>query len=139
MRREIFDFFRIAGITAQSKSDIGPIRNFMIGAVGIRNDGAIVKSPNAPTECPNRNIHAEKKLCQKLDYNAVVYVARVKYSDGSFAISRPCPDCLRALISKKVKRIYYTIDDKSYGIISPGKSFNSFHEERKIIYSQFEL
>lgn len=140
MRREVFEYFRIAGLTAQSKNNgIGPQRNFMIGSVGVRNDGAMVKSLNSPTEHPNRNIHAEKKLCQKLDYNAVVYVVRIKHQDGSFGISRPCADCLKALISKRVKRIYYTIDDRSYGVIIPGKNFNSIHEEKQVLFSQFKF
>lgn len=135
MRREVFDYFRIAGLTAQSKNDgINPKRHFMLGSVGVRNDGAIVKSSNGPTQVPSRHVHAEKKLCQKLDYGATVYVARVKYSDGSFGCSRPCPNCFRALAAKKVKKVFYTIDNRSYGVINIEKM-----EEKIVLYKPLEI
>ena len=100
-------------------------REALIGAVGERADGAIVYSRNTAvfdSECANTNVptpfqpaHAEWKLAKKLDTGATVYVARVR-KDGSLAMSRPCPGCERVLRSRKVMRVFYTINPTSYGI-----------------------
>lgn len=84
---------------------------------------------NAPSTVPDRTAHAEARLCKKLDYNSTVYVARVKLCNGQFGISRPCSSCMKTLMSKKVKRVYYTISEKEYGVIG----FSPFWEERRIM------
>ena len=100
------------------------IRGFYIGAVGIRKDGAIVKSRNGPVimdESVGKSsypaAHAEYRLCRKLDKGAVVFVCRIRRGDGSFALARPCIDCQRRLTSKGVKKVYYTISDTEYGVM----------------------
>lgn len=114
MNKKIFNFFEIAGRTAASKKDR---RAYLVGAIGIRHDGAMVRSLNAPTELRNRRAHAECKLCRKLDYYAEVYVARVKLLDGKFGMSRPCNSCRKILTTKKVRKVFYTIDENYYGIL----------------------
>jgi cytidine deaminase len=126
MRNKIFNYFEIAAKTAVSKSDN---RAFLLAAVGERNDGTLVKSLNSPTTIPDRTVHAEARLCKKLDYNSVVYVARVKICDGKPGMARPCNSCMKTLISKKVKRVYYTISEQEYGVIG----FSPFWEERRIM------
>lgn len=116
MRKKIFNYFEMAGQAAQSKSDK---RSFLLGSIAIRNDGTIVKSLNSATEMPNRQAHAEKRICSKLDYNATVFVARVCIGTGKFGLSKPCFSCMKALLSKKVKKIYYTINENEYGVIIP--------------------
>lgn len=113
-RKSIFNYFQISAKTATSKKDR---RSFLLGAVGVRSDGVMVKALNGPTFFPVPCAHAEARLAKKLDYYATVYVARVRLGDGEFAISKPCDNCMRALKAKKVKKIYYSISNDEYGII----------------------
>lgn len=114
MKRKIFSYFEIAAATAVSKSDR---RAFVLGAIGIRRDGAMVKALNSPTEAPNRQVHAEKRLCSKLDHGAEVYVCRIRLDTLNFGMARPCDACMKALIHRNVKKIYYTITPNEFGII----------------------
>lgn len=115
MKKQIFNYFEIAAATATSKLDN---RAFLLGAVGIRKDGVMVKALNSPTEFPNRFVHAEKRCSVKLDYGAEIYVARVRLDTLKFGLARPCANCMKALIHKRVRRIYYTISHNEFGIIN---------------------
>jgi tRNA(Arg) A34 adenosine deaminase TadA len=114
MNRKILNFFEVAARTATSKDDR---RAFFLGAIGIRNDGAMVKAMNSPSENKNRYIHAEYRLSRKLDYNAEVYVARVRMDNYEFGMARPCEACRKALRTRRVRRVFYTIDKNQYGVI----------------------
>lgn len=117
MNRKILSFFEVAARTATSKVDK---RSFLLGAIGIRNDGVMVRSLNSPTENKNRKVHAECKLCRKLDYGAeAVYVARVRLDNFEFGMARPCSSCRKILKTKRVKRVFYTISQNSYGVWYP--------------------
>jgi tRNA(Arg) A34 adenosine deaminase TadA len=116
MNRKIFNYFEIAAQMAKKKDNE---RAFILGSVGIRADGVLVKSSNASAEIPNRFLHAEYKILRKLDTGATIYVARVKLCDGSFGLSKPCHNCMKAMKSKRVYKVYYTISDNEYGVIYP--------------------
>lgn len=91
-------------------------RNFRIGSVAIRGDGSMVRSYNGNPKSPTPEHHSEARLCRKLDRGAIVYVARIT-RDGKWNMSKPCEDCMRSMRRAYVKRIYYTIADKEYGVI----------------------
>jgi len=115
MNKKIFNFFEIAAKTATSKSDG---RSFLLGAIGIRKDGTMVRSLNSPTQCPERQVHAECKLCKKLDFGATVYVARVRLDNFQFGLSRPCFSCQKIMRHKGVKKAYYTISPTEFGVLN---------------------
>lgn len=94
----------------------GQKRSYRLGSIGIRNDGTMVSSFNSPTRIPNPCAHSEFRLAKKLDQGAVVYVARILKS-GELAMARPCRNCMRALMSRRVKRIYYSISPNEFGCI----------------------
>lgn len=107
--------FHVAAKVALSRKDK---RNYCVGAVGIRNDGTIVKSRNSSNpNIRNPKVHAEYKLSKKLDKYSIVYVVRIRPGDMSFALAKPCPDCERILRSKKVTTIYYSISNQEYGVL----------------------
>lgn len=60
--------------------------------------------------------HAEMQALAKIkyldiDYNDVhVYVYR-QFKDGKYAISRPCPACMKAIRSLGINKIHYTTND----------------------------
>lgn len=114
MKNKVQEIFNLAGEVAESKNDV---RTFLLGAIAIRGDGVIVKALNSPTEIPYRQAHAEYKISLKLDYGATVYVARLKFDSAKFGMSRPCISCIKALSTKKINRIYYTISDDRYGVL----------------------
>lgn len=91
-------------------------RHYLLGAVGERGDGTLVKASNTRTRTPNRKCHAEYRLTKKLDYGAIVYVARV-LRDGDYGLAMPCADCIKAMRSKRVHKVYFTIDQHNYGVI----------------------
>lgn len=115
MNNKVWHYLELAGRTAQKKDD--DARSYWIGALGIRGDGAWVTAANGPAPNKTREVHAEYRLARKLDHGAVVYVARVRMCDGSFANARPCAACRKVLRSKKVKKVYYTRAKDEFGIM----------------------
>lgn len=104
-------------------------RNFWLGAIGIRADGATVSSRNGAVSYSasvetyhlNPNSHAEGRLLRKLGKGGIVYVARVFRKDRTLAMARPCGMCQTRLKAFGVKKVFYTIDDHHYGIWYPDK------------------
>jgi tRNA(Arg) A34 adenosine deaminase TadA len=113
MRGKTWKYLQLAAEEAV-KNDDG--RHYLLGCIGVRGDGAIVKASNGPTPVPTREMHAEYRVSKKLDYDATVYVARV-LRDGSFGKAMPCDSCLKALKTKRVKRVYFTISNDNFGMI----------------------
>ena len=108
----IFDMFSLAARIATKRSDR---RTFLIGAVGYREDNALVFARNEAAEAPNPRTHAEARLCRKLGLNSpAVYVARFSPGSMGFAMAKPCRNCERLLRNKKVKRVYFTISHKDW-------------------------
>lgn len=89
-------------------------REFVIGTLGIRSDGAIVMSRNGVTNSDGREkvsgTHAERRLSRKLGIGATVYIVRVA-AGGRWANAKPCGPCMSILKNKRVKRIVYTMAD----------------------------
>lgn len=113
MDKRIFEYFSVAAKLARRKTDC---RDFYLGALAVRNDGAWVQSANGPTVSPSWAGHAEARLARKLDKgSSIVYVARIR-RDGHFGMSKPCPNCARILLNKGVKKIFYSIADDQYGV-----------------------
>lgn len=110
---KIISYLKIASEIASKGQDF---RSFFVGAVAVRNDGAIVYSYNGPTRHPSRQAHAEYRISRKTDVGSIVYVARIRL-DGDLAMAKPCKNCKKILSSKGVKRVYYTIDNKNYGFM----------------------
>ncbi len=92
-------------------------RQYRLGAVGVRSDGAIVISSNVPHRTPEPHAHAEARLTRKLDWGSTVYVVRIR-SDGTLAMARPCRTCRGLMRLKGVKRCYYSISDTEYGVLN---------------------
>jgi len=91
-------------------------RQHRLGAIGLRADGAIVKSNNLPNRQPEPHAHAEARVVKKLGFGGIVYVVRVLRS-GELAKARPCRKCRQIMKFHGVKRCFYSISDNEYGII----------------------
>lgn len=89
-------------------------QHYFFGAVGIRSDGKIVKSRNIPNPEINVDCHAEARLSRKLDIGSTVFVVRVGKKNNNLLPACPCISCQRKLRAKKVKNIYYSLDDNTW-------------------------
>lgn len=102
-------------------------RNFWLGCVGIREDGAIVSSRNGAADFSNtvKNnqliplSHAEGRCLRKLGKHGEIYVARVSRQDQSLKLAKPCGMCRTRIRAAQVKKVYYTINDREYGLWLP--------------------
>jgi deoxycytidylate deaminase len=112
--RDVFKRFKQAADVATGRSDI---RTFLLGAVGVRGDGALVRARNESTARPEKTAHAEARLAKRLNAGSTVYVVRVSRLDGGYCLSRPCENCMRLLQNRGVKTIFYTISPSEYGVI----------------------
>jgi tRNA(Arg) A34 adenosine deaminase TadA len=90
-------------------------RNYLIGCVGLRTDGAIVVAPNSWTKDPEPAAHAEARTVKKSNKGSTLYVARVHRS-GDWACAKPCVKCQALIRNKEVKRVFYTISNNEYSV-----------------------
>lgn len=119
------DMLKLAGEISKPSTEDDP-RNFWIGCVGIRDDGAMVSAKNGAvfsTAVDNYQLlpdsHAEGRVLRKLGKNGVIYVARISKSSGGYAMARPCGMCQNRIRSFDVRRVYYSINDTHYGLWIP--------------------
>jgi hypothetical protein len=113
MAKDFDILMRTAGIASKRRD----LRSFLVGATGLRSDGAMVHAYNgaAPDKCAH--IHAEARLCAKLDVGATVWVARAT-KDGSLALAKPCANCERIMRRKGVKRVIFSTGPDSYEVMN---------------------
>ena len=98
-----------------------------LGAIAVRggnpNHTAVNRFRNHPrvvdawADC---SVHAEAALLESCDAaGSIVYVARIT-TTGNVAIAKPCRACLLLLTASAVKRVVWTEDDDTAGIMSLG-------------------
>lgn len=91
-------------------------KHFLLGAVAIRDDGAIVTATNIRTCDRAHSAHAEYRVLKKAGGGSTLYVSRIdRY--GRWAMAKPCPLCYTLIKNRRVKRVFYTISPKQYGVI----------------------
>ncbi len=89
-------------------------RTFFVASVGVRADGAVVKSRNESAIGRSYCSHAEARLSRKLDRGATVFVARWRRDTKDWALAKPCDNCMNILKRHKVKRVVYTVGPNKY-------------------------
>jgi tRNA(Arg) A34 adenosine deaminase TadA len=114
MSNKIKKLFALA-CRAASRHDRRFRRDYLIGAIGIRKDGARVSSQNLPNDNKSASHHAETRLCKKLDFGSEVFVVRIG-RDGKLMDCIPCPWCMKNLMDKGVRRCYYSLED-GFGVL----------------------
>ena len=109
--------FRLAKTVAM-KGDVNEARRqYRLGAVGIRSDGAIVTASNLPSRQPHARVHAEARLVRKLNCGSEVFIVRILRS-GKLDNAHPCAKCQKAMRLRGIRRVYYSISDDEYGVIN---------------------
>lgn len=98
----------------EANNDTDPTRAYRFAVIGVRYDGAIVRSRNLSTKTPEHRAHAESRIVRKLDVGAVIYIARV-LKDGNPALARPCKKCQNVLRAHGIKKAYFTIGIDEWG------------------------
>lgn len=118
---------KLAGKVALPADD-NDHRSFWLGCIGVRNDGVMVSSRNGTIKNmfskntvhvesdKSCEYHAEGRALRKMDRGGVLYVARISRKDNSFVMSRPCPLCQAKIKAKKIKKVYYSINNNQYGV-----------------------
>lgn len=130
MDRRIFSYFAIAAKFATKKRNG---RAFYLGAIGVRADGALVISTNHASHTLCASGHAEARLARKLDFGASeVYVVRLRKLDDEFGMARPCLDCQRVLRAKGVKKCYFSISPREFGMMDLTKGIDRYYPIRNI-------
>jgi cytidine deaminase len=112
---------------AMPTNDDFDVRSFLLGAIGIRKDGAMVCSKNGAvmdsTSMDNwhsiAGSHAEARLVRKLGKGGVVFISRVARKDGCLAMAKPCSTCSNILKFAKVKKVIYSVNPLQYGVWIP--------------------
>jgi tRNA(Arg) A34 adenosine deaminase TadA len=113
----IEDMVQIATIFTKAGD---PTRDFFLGAVGLRKDGAAVIARNQ-TAVGERFLsgHAEARLARKLGVFAdMVLVVRIT-KNNQYAMAKPCKYCENILRSRNVKRVFYTTGSDPFGSDEP--------------------
>lgn len=103
------------------------------GAVVAKGNKVLGFAPNKFRNSPlvdekNVSDHAERATLRELlkvheDLRGcTIYIARID-SSGQTKISRPCEDCMKAIVAAGIKEIVYTNELKSYSVeqIRPGQ------------------
>ena len=120
----MLNYLREASQIAKKSKD--NLRNYILGCIGIREDGAIVSSINGAARFSKSvddfyklpNSHAEGRVLRKLGRNGIMFVARVHKKDGTLAMALPCSMCQTRIKAFKVKKVYFTCNEEQYGIWS---------------------
>jgi tRNA(Arg) A34 adenosine deaminase TadA len=90
-------------------------KHFLLAAVAIRQDGAIVTATNLRTQDREHSAHAEHRTLRKAGAGAILYVARIdRY--GQWAMAKPCIKCQALIKNKRVKRVFYTVSPGIYSV-----------------------
>ena len=122
---------------AMPKNHFDLKKNFWLSAIGIRSDGVEVFSKNQATNVgvfkqeklkTHQKIfcsHAECRVLRKMDFGGILFVTRIgkdfTNDDFTFKMARPCELCFQQIKSKKIEKVYYTINNDTYGILLPEK------------------
>jgi cytidine deaminase len=109
-------YLRLAAEYAEHGDAKDARRQYRVGAIGLRNDGTTVSAYNIPCRRPHPEAHAEARLIRKLDFGAVVFVARIG-RDGEFKLAKPCSRCRSKMAARRVRRCYYSIGPGEYGVL----------------------
>ncbi len=106
-------YFKMAIIIATKNKDG---RDFLLGACCVRKDGRVVVAQNIRNADKNHKCHAETRVSRMSDKGSVVYVVRLT-KDGKLANSKPCVGCQNSMRARGVKKCFYSISEKEYGVM----------------------
>jgi len=123
-------FQRAAAVAAPGHSG-DKQKHYWLGCIGERNDGAVVVAKNLYCNCAKKEVHAEHRVMKKMDKGGVLYVTRVHkagFPDTlNFAMARPCFSCEFSIRAKKVKKVYYTINNNQFGVWTPQSDYDKIY------------
>lgn len=112
-------YFEMARKIATKGDTNGVKRQYRLGAIGIRTDGATVSASNISSRAPHPRAHAEARLTRKLDIGSTVYVVRITRT-GELTSARPCGACRQIMLQRGIVRCYYSISEDEYGVLNYG-------------------
>lgn len=101
--------------------------SYRMGALAVRGGNLLAYATNKHRNHPRLvedwydcSFHAEQSLIENCDtVSSIVYVARVTPA-GRVAIAKPCQSCLRLLSEAGAKRVVWTHNEDTVGMMSLG-------------------
>lgn len=98
-----------------------PKRKAFVGAVALTRNSGLFFAYNGSAKNKSPSSHAEIRLLRKIPKGKgkgtdTVYIGR-KLRNGSAANARPCDRCRKALKNASVKKVFFTLEGDSYGVI----------------------
>lgn len=116
------NLFWAAQIAKETKNEE---KNFLLGCIALRKDGAYVYSINETvSQEKTPSAHAEFRALRKAGHGSILWVARI-LKNGTWAMAKPCQSCATLIINKKVEKVYYTVSPGKYGIWLPRRTKGS--------------
>lgn len=103
---------------------------WMLGSVITKGGSVLAIGMNKPKNDPayidfwHCSVHAEIDALKKItkgDKDAkgcIMYVARI-CKGGDVGLAKPCTRCKATLQQANIKRVFYTIDNETYGVWNP--------------------
>lgn len=106
----------MATLIAQQGDSKNAKRRYLLGAVGIRQDGVIVGASNlcCTAKCPEA--HAEYRTARMLTPDSVMFVIRLNRK-GHRMLAKPCDSCQSYMRNRGVRKVYYSINEDAYGVL----------------------
>lgn len=115
---QILYYLNEAARVAVGKDIENTPRNFLLGSVGIRADGAVVCAPNIHTDVPTPSAHSEWRTLRKMDKGSpFLFVARVRFLDMQWGMARPCKHCILAIRDKGIEQVFFTVRHDKYRML----------------------
>ena len=86
-------------------------QRYMVGAAGLRVDGAIVHAHNTSRGLVSPDTHAEARLLRRLGQDAPIVVVARWMRSGRLGLAAPCRGCVARLRARGVRIVWFTTDD----------------------------
>ena len=113
-------------ITASELSKVSNVPRMKVACIIAKNNKILGWGLNSLKSHPkskfySKRVHAEHAATistnTKNHSNLTAYVARYVVGTGKLGPARPCKSCARHLLNAGIKKVIYTIDNHTYGIM----------------------
>lgn len=117
------------------KEALKSTHQFLVGAILVNGSNIVSKGHNKPSKTHRlvywnhdkdhpefARMHAEIdaliNVSKTISEKCTLYVVRLRKSDNSLAIAKPCDMCMEVIKAMKIKKVIYSIEENHYGIIN---------------------
>lgn len=113
MSRRLKSLARLAHKEALKGSKFGNIHRH--GAVILAGNRILSKACNNYKNWCHAEVRAIKRIPRQIRHRATTLIVVRAARGKKYGLSRPCPDCQKAIRQTNIKKIYYTTDNGTLG------------------------